>query len=72
MAGSGGGPCCHFHHAKEGLLLAAPKGPGFKGFLTTLQAKLCHSDKTSSEVLTGYRCVYETDSVKGLWTERLQ
>lgn len=25
------GPCCHFHCAKEGLLLAAPKGPGFKG-----------------------------------------
>lgn len=20
--GSGGGPCCHFHRAKEGLLLA--------------------------------------------------
>lgn len=31
MAGSGGGPCCHFHRAKEGLLLAVPKGPGFKG-----------------------------------------
>lgn len=49
-----GGPCCHFHRAKEGLLLDAPKGPGLKGFLRTSQARLCSSDKRSCEVPTGF------------------
>lgn len=48
MAGGWGGPRCHFHHAKERLLLLAPQGPGPKGFSET---PLVHT-----LLLTGLKC----------------
>lgn len=52
--GVGGGPCCHFQRAEEGLLLPDPRGPGLKGFLRTPQARLFSSEKRSREVLMGH------------------
>lgn len=66
----GGGPCCHFHRAKEGLLLAAPKGPGLKGFLRTPKSRLFSSDKRSCEVLTGRSFPYLMEDLESLWWRR--
>lgn len=72
MAVRVGGPCCHFHRAKEGLLLAALKGPGLKGFLRSSQARLCSSDKGSCEVLTGCSSHTYMWMLEWLQTQQLQ
>lgn len=65
MAGrEGGGPCCHFHCAKDGLLLPASKGPALKGSGRAAQAWLFSSDKRSCEVLTGRSHPYLIESLE--------
>lgn len=50
MAGRGKDHAVTFTVLKKAYCFAAPQGPGPKGFLRTLQARLLSSDKRSCEV----------------------